>query len=295
MLYGSMTALITPFRDGLVDEQAFSALVERQIREGVNVLVPCGTTGESATLSHDEHRRVVALCVEIAAGRVPVIAGAGSNSTAEAIDLMRHAKEIGADAVLSVAPYYNKPNQEGLFQHFKALNDAVQVPIVVYNIPGRSVVDIRPETMARIAALPNVIGVKDSTGDPSRAAWHRELIGPEFLNIAGDDNLALAFAAYGAVGCISVVSNVAPKACAEMHAALRANDWETARAINLRLSPLARALFMEPNPAPTKYALSVLGLCRAEVRLPMVEIASATRAAVEAALAHAGLVKESAA
>lgn len=295
MLYGSMTALITPFRDGLVDEQAFSALVERQIREGVNVLVPCGTTGESATLSHDEHRRVVALCVEIAAGRVPVIAGAGSNSTAEAIDLMRHAKEIGADAVLSVAPYYNKPNQEGLFQHFKALNDAVQVPIVVYNIPGRSVVDIRPETMARIAALSNVIGVKDSTGDPSRAAWHRELIGPEFLNIAGDDNLALAFAAYGAVGCISVVSNVAPKACAEMHAALRANDWETARAINLRLSPLARALFMEPNPAPTKYALSVLGLCRAEVRLPMVEIASATRAAVEAALAHAGLVKESAA
>lgn len=295
MLYGSMTALITPFRDGLVDEQAFSALVERQIREGVNVLVPCGTTGESATLSHDEHRRVVALCVEIAAGRVPVIAGAGSNSTTEAIDLMRHAKEIGADAVLSVAPYYNKPNQEGLYQHFKALNDAVQIPIVVYNIPGRSVVDIRPETMARIAALPNVIGVKDSTGDPSRAAWHRELIGPDFLNIAGDDNLALAFAAYGAVGCISVVSNVAPKACAEMHAALRANDWETARAINLRLSPLARALFMEPNPAPTKYALSVLGLCRAEVRLPMVEIAPATRAAVEAALAHAGLIKEVAA
>lgn len=289
MLHGSMTALITPFRDGLVDEQAFSALVERQIREGVNVLVPCGTTGESATLSHDEHRRVVALCVEIAAGRVPVIAGAGSNSTTEAIDLMRHAKEIGADAVLSVAPYYNKPNQEGLFQHFKALNDAVQIPIVVYNIPGRSVVDIRPETMARIAALPNVIGVKDSTGDPSRAAWHRELIGPEFLNIAGDDNLALAFAAYGAVGCISVVSNVAPKACAEMQAALRANDWETARGINLRLAPLARALFMEPNPAPTKYALSVLGLCRAEVRLPMVEIGPQTRAAVETALAHAGL------
>lgn len=289
MLHGSMTALITPFRDGLVDEKAFSALVERQIREGVNVLVPCGTTGESATLSHDEHRRVVALCVEIAAGRVPVIAGAGSNSTAEAIDLMRHAKEIGADAVLSVAPYYNKPNQEGLYAHFKALNDAVEIPIVVYNIPGRSVVDIRPETMARIAALPNVIGVKDSTGDPSRAAWHRELIGPDFLNIAGDDNLALAFAAYGAVGCISVVSNVAPKACAEMQAALRANDWDTARAINLRLAPLARALFMEPNPAPTKYALSVLGLCSAEVRLPMVEISGPTRAAVEAAMAHAGL------
>jgi len=173
MLHGSMTALITPFRNGGIDEQAFAALVERQIQNGVNVLVPCGTTGESATLSHDEHRRVVALCVEIAAGRAPVIAGAGSNSTTEAIDLMRHAKEIGADAVLSVAPYYNKPSQEGLFAHFKALNDAVQIPIVVYNIPGRSVVDIRPETMARIAALPNVIGVKDSSGDPSRAAWHR--------------------------------------------------------------------------------------------------------------------------
>ena len=284
-----MTALITPFRNGGIDEQAFAALVERQIQNGVNVLVPCGTTGESATLSHDEHRRVVALCVEIAAGRVPVIAGAGSNSTTEAIDLMRHAKEIGADAVLSVAPYYNKPNQEGLYAHFKALNDAVQIPIVVYNIPGRSVVDIRPETMARIAALPNVIGVKDSSGDPSRAAWHRELIGPDFLNIAGDDNLALAFAAYGAVGCISVVSNVAPKVCAEMHAALRANDWETARAVNLRLAPLARALFLEPNPVPTKYALSVLGLCAPDVRLPMVELSADAKAAVEAAMAHAGI------
>jgi 4-hydroxy-tetrahydrodipicolinate synthase len=289
MLHGSMTALITPFRNGGIDEKAFAALVERQIQNGVNVLVPCGTTGESATLSHDEHRRVVALCVEIAAGRVPVIAGAGSNSTTEAIDLMRHAKEIGADAVLSVAPYYNKPSQEGLFAHFKALNDAVEIPIVVYNIPGRSVVDIRPETMARIAALPNVIGVKDSSGDPSRAAWHRELIGPDFLNIAGDDNLALAFAAYGAVGCISVVSNVAPKACAEMHAALRANDWETARAVNLRLSPLARARFLEPNPVPAKYALSVLGLCAPDVRLPMVELSAAGKAAVEAAMAHAGI------
>ena len=289
MLHGSMTALITPFRNGGIDEKAFAALVERQIQNGVNVLVPCGTTGESATLSHDEHRRVVALCVEIAAGRAPVIAGAGSNSTTEAIDLMRHAKEIGADAVLSVAPYYNKPSQEGLFAHFKALNDAVQIPIVVYNIPGRSVVDIRPETMARIAALPNVIGVKDSSGDPSRAAWHRELIGPDFLNIAGDDNLALAFVAYGAVGCISVVSNVAPRACADMHAALRANDWETARAINLRLAPLARALFIEPNPVPTKYALSMLGLCAPDVRLPMVELSAAAKTAVEAAMAHAGI------
>jgi 4-hydroxy-tetrahydrodipicolinate synthase len=289
MLQGSMTALITPFRDGAVDEEAFARLVERQIAECSDVLVPCGTTGESATSSHDEHRRVVAICVETARGRRPVIAGAGSNSTAEAIDLMRHAKEIGADAVLSVAPYYNKPSQEGLFAHFKALNDAVQIPIVVYNIPGRSVVDIRPETMARIAALPNVIGVKDSSGDPSRAAWHRELIGPDFLNIAGDDNLALAFAAYGAVGCISVVANIAPGACARMQAAIRANDWETARDINLRLAPLARALFAEPNPAPAKYALSVLGLCSAEVRLPMVEIAPATRALVEDALRHAGL------
>lgn len=289
MLQGSMTALITPFRNGAVDEEAFARLVERQIDEGTDVLVPCGTTGESATLSHEEHRRVVAICVETARGRRPVIAGAGSNSTSEAIDLMRHAKEIGADAVLSVAPYYNKPSQEGLFAHFKALNDAVQIPIVVYNIPGRSVVDIRPETMARIAALPNVIGVKDSSGDPSRAAWHRELAGPDFLNIAGDDNLALGFAAYGAVGCISVVANVAPRACSQMQAAIRANDWDTARAINLRLAPLARALFAEPNPAPTKYALSVLGLCAPDLRLPMVEIGAPTRAAVEAALAHAGL------
>ena len=290
MLYGSMTALITPFRDGNVDEPAFALLVERQIAEGTHVLVPCGTTGESATLSHDEHRKVVALCVDIAAGRVPVIAGAGSNATSEAIDLMRHAKEVGADAVLSVAPYYNKPSQEGLYAHYKALNDAVQIPIVVYNIPGRSVVDIRPETMARIATLPNVIGVKDSTGDPSRAAWHRELISADFLNIAGDDNLALGYAAYGAVGCISVLSNVAPGPCAALQEALRDNDWDQARAINERLAPLARALFMDPNPTPTKHALSVLGLCSAEVRLPMTPPSEATKKAVEAAMAHAGLV-----
>lgn len=290
MFKGSITALVTPFRDGALDEAAFAALVERQIAAGTHGLVPCGTTGESPTLSHEEHRRIVSLCVEVARGRVPVIAGAGSNATSEAIDLTRHAKAVGADAALVVAPYYNKPSQAGLFQHFKTLNDAVQIPVFVYNIPGRSIVDIRPETMAQIAALPNIIGLKDSAGDPSRTTWHRALCGADLIQLGGDDPLALAFAAHGARGTISVTANVAPALCASMQEALLAGDFATAGAINDRLAPLHRALFSDPSPGPTKHALSVLGLCAPDVRLPLTEISPASKAEVEAALRSTGLL-----
>jgi 4-hydroxy-tetrahydrodipicolinate synthase len=288
MIYGSITALVTPFRAGKVDEKAFAALVERQIAQGSHGLVPCGTTGESATLSHDEHKRVISLCVEVSAGRVPVIAGAGSNATSEAIELMEHAKAAGADAVLIVAPYYNKPSQEGLLAHFRALNDAVAVPIVVYNIPGRSAVDIKPETMAEIAKLPNVIGLKDSAGDPARTAIHHELAGEGLVVLAGDDNLALGFAAYGAKGCISVASNVAPRLCAQMQDALGRRDFAAARALNARLAPLQRALFADQSPGPTKYALERLGLADGELRLPMVPASAQARALVDAALEGLG-------
>lgn len=290
MFKGSITALVTPFRDGALNEAAFAALVERQIAAGTHGLLPCGTTGESPTLSHEEHRRIVSLCVEVARGRVPVIAGTGSNATSEAIDLTRHAKAVGADAALVVAPYYNKPSQSGLFQHFKALNDAVQIPVFVYNIPGRSIVDIRPETMAQIAALPNIIGLKDSAGDPSRTTWHRALCGADFIQLGGDDPLALAFAAHGARGTISVTANVAPGLCASMQEALLAGDFATAGAINDRLAPLHRALFSDPSPGPTKHALSVLGLCAPDVRLPLTEISPASKAEVEAALDSVGLL-----
>lgn len=273
----------------MVDEHAFVTLIERQIAGGTAGLVPCGTTGEASTLSHDEHKQVVELTVKTARGRVPVVSGAGSNATNEAIELMAHAKACGADAALIVAPYYNKPSADGIVAHFKALNDAVALPMIVYNIPGRSVVDIKPETMARLASLPNVIGLKDSAGDPARTAAHLALCGPNFICLAGDDNLALGFAAYGAKGCISVVSNVAPDLAAQMQAALARNDYETARALNARLAPLQAALFAEPNPAPTKYALSLLELCTPEVRLPMVELGDAAKAQVRAAMRHAGL------
>jgi 4-hydroxy-tetrahydrodipicolinate synthase len=289
MFHGSITALVTPFRDGAVDETAFVALVERQIAAGTHGLVPVGTTGETPTLSHAEHRRVVELCVQTARGRVPVIAGAGSNATAEAIELAHHAKTIGADAALIVAPYYNKPSQEGLFAHFKAINDAVQIPLFVYNIPGRSVVDIRPETMARIAELPNVVGLKDSAGDPSRTQAHRALCGDDFVVLCGDDNLALGFAAYGAAGCVSVVANITPDLCAHMQTALAVSDYARARHFNDLMAPLQRACFLEPNPVPTKFALSQMGLCAPDVRLPLVEPTDATKDAMRAALAHAGV------
>jgi len=290
MFKGSLVALITPFRGGKVDEKAFQDLVEWHVAEGTHGLVPCGTTGESPTLSHEEHRRVVELCIEAARGRIPVIAGTGSNSTDEAIELTRHARKAGANAALVVTPYYNKPTQEGLFRHFKAIVEAVDLPVVVYNIPGRSVVDISVETMARIAKLPNIVGVKESTGDVSRITKHRLLIGEGFCQVSGEDYLALAQMAAGADGCISVTANVAPRQLSQMHLACQRGDYAAARAIHERLAPLHEALFVETSPAPVKYAASLLGRCVADIRLPLVEPGEATRARVEAAMVHAGLL-----
>lgn len=290
MFRGSNTALITPFRDGRVDEASFQAIVQQQIESGTHGLVPVGTTGESPTLSHEEHKRVVELCIEVADGRVPVIAGAGSNSTIEAVDLAAHAAGAGASAVLVVTPYYNKPTQEGLYQHYKAINDAVSVPIFIYNIPGRSVVDMTPQTMARLFALPNIIGVKDATADLTRASAQRVLMGPDFIQLSGEDATALGFNAHGGQGCISVTSNVAPALCSEFQEACLAGDYAKALTIQDRLMPLHEALFVESNPVPTKYALSKLGMCTEEVRLPLVPLSAEARLVVDAALASAGLV-----
>jgi 4-hydroxy-tetrahydrodipicolinate synthase len=290
MFKGSLVALITPFRGGKVDEKAFQDLVEWHVAEGTHGLVPCGTTGESPTLSHEEHRRVVELCIEASRGRIPVIAGTGSNSTDEAIELTRHARKAGANAALVVTPYYNKPTQEGLFRHFKAIVEAVDLPVVVYNIPGRSVVDISVETMARIAKLPNIVGVKESTGDVSRITKHRLLIGEGFCQVSGEDYLALAQMAAGADGCISVTANVAPRQLSQMHLACQRGDYAAARAIHERLAPLHEALFVETSPAPVKYAASLLGKCVPDIRLPLVEPSEATRARVKAAMVHAGLL-----
>ena len=290
MFKGSLVALITPFRAGKVDEKAFQDLVEWHVAEGTHGLVPCGTTGESPTLSHEEHRRVVELCIEASRGRIPVIAGTGSNSTDEAIELTRHARKAGANAALVVTPYYNKPTQEGLFRHFKAIVEAVDIPVVVYNIPGRSVVDISVETMARIAKLPNIVGVKESTGDVSRITKHRLLIGEGFCQVSGEDYLALAQMAAGADGCISVTANVAPRQLSQMHLACQRGDYAAARAIHERLAPLHEALFVETSPAPVKYAASLLGKCVPDIRLPLVEPGEATRARVTAAMVHAGLL-----
>jgi 4-hydroxy-tetrahydrodipicolinate synthase len=287
---GSIPALITPFRNGGFDEPAFRALVERQIEAGSHGLVPCGTTGESATLRFEEHVRVVRACVEGARGRAPVIAGAGSNSTAHAIDLARAAKEAGADAVLVVAPYYNKPSQDGLLAHFRAINDAVEIPIVAYNVPSRTVADISVETMARIAALPNVIGVKDATGDMSRVARHRALCGDAFVLLSGDDGSALGFNASGGRGCISVTANVAPHLCAELQNATSRGDFAAARAVDAKLAPLHKALFVEPSPAPAKHACFLLGLCTEDVRLPLLTCTEAAKAQIRGAMVHAGLI-----
>ena len=284
MFKGSFTALITPFRNGSLDEDAFRRFVEWQISEGTHGLVPVGTTGESPTLSHDEHKRIVELTVETAKGRVPVIAGAGSNSTSEAIDFTRHAKKVGADAVLVVTPYYNKPTQEGLYQHFKAINDAVDIPIVIYNIPGRSVVDMTVDTMTRCFALKNVVGVKDATANLARASQQRAAMGPDFIMLSGEDATALGFMAHGGHGCISVVSNIAPRLCADFQNACLAGDYKTALALQDRLMPLHDAMFCESNPGPVKYAASRLGLCEAETRLPLVPISQASQRIVDAAL-----------
>ena len=290
MFKGYFCALITPFRDGRVDESAFQSLVEWQIAEGVHGLVPCGTTGESPTLSHDEHQRVIEMCIESAAGRIPVVAGAGSNSTQETIERAQHAQRAGADAVLVVTPYYNKPTQEGLYRHFKAVNDAVDIPILIYNIPPRSVVDMSVDTMKRLAALPNIAGVKDATADLSRVSKQRLAMGPDFFQMSGEDATVLALLANGGHGCISVTANVAPRACAEFYGAWEAGDPQRALALQDRLLPLHDALFIESSPAPVKYAASLLDLCDGEVRPPLAPLSEAARPVVADAMRSAGIL-----
>ena len=291
MFKGSIPALVTPFTNaGAVDEEAIAAHVEWQIGEGSHGLVPVGTTGETPTLSHEEHEHVIEVVVKTVAGRIPVIAGAGSNNTAEAIRLMTFAKKVGADAALVVTPYYNKPNQRGLYAHYKALHDAVDLPIVIYNIPGRSIVDMTPATMGELAKLPRIIGVKDATGDITRVSDTRTACGPDFIQLSGEDASALGFNAHGGVGCISVVANIAPRLCSEFQEAMLAGDYARALAYQDRLMPLHRAAFAEPNPCPTKYALSLLGKCSEEVRSPMVTLEEATKDRMRAAMRHAGLL-----
>ena len=290
MFKGSMPALVTPFSDGKVDFDALKSLVEWQIESGSTALVPVGTTGESPTLTHEEHEAVIEEVVKAAAGRVPVIAGAGSNNTAEGIRFIQHAASVGADAALVVTPYYNKPTQEGLYQHFKAMHDAANIPILIYNIPGRSVVDMSPETMGRLAELPRIIGVKDATGDISRVAKQRIACGKDFAQISGEDATAISFNAQGGQGCISVTANVAPKLCAEMQDATLKGDYATALEITDRLMPLHIAIFMEPGLAGAKYGLSLLGRCSDEVRLPITPVSDGTKAAIKDAMVHAGLI-----
>jgi 4-hydroxy-tetrahydrodipicolinate synthase len=287
---GSFTALVTPFQNGTVDEKAFRALVVWQLDEGTNGLVPVGTTGESPTLSHDEHKQVVEWCIAEARGRVPVIAGAGSNSTREAIDLAQHAEKAGADAVLVVTPYYNKPTQEGLYHHFKAINDAIGIPIIIYNIPSRSVIDMSIDTMQRLFELKNVAGVKDATANMVRVSQQRATLGPEFNQLSGEDATALGFMAHGGHGCISVTSNVAPRLCSEFQNACLRGDYAAALKLQDKLMPLHQNLFVETNPSPAKYALSLLGKCDDTVRLPMVALSDKSKAAVRDAMVHAGLI-----
>ncbi len=287
---GSFTALVTPFKNGGVDETAFRELVDWQIAEGTNGLVPVGTTGESPTLSHEEHHHVVEWCIEQARGRVPVIAGAGSNSTEEAISLSQHAEKAGADAVLVVTPYYNKPTQEGMYQHFKAINDAIGIPIIIYNIPPRSVIDMSVDTMKRLFDLPNIAGVKDATANVLRVSQQRAAMGDDFNQLSGEDGTALGFMAHGGHGCISVTSNVAPRLCAEFQAACLKGDYATALTLQDKLLPLHQHLFVETNPSPAKYALSLLGKCADTVRLPMVPLSDKSKAVVRDAMIHAGLI-----
>ncbi len=290
MLQGSMPALVTPFKDGAVDVDALKSLVDWQIDCGSTGLVPVGTTGESPTLSHEEHEMVIEEVTKAADGRVPVIAGAGSNNTAEGVRFMQHAEKVGADAALVVTPYYNKPTQEGLYQHFKVMHDAANVPIIIYNIPGRCVVDMTPETMGRLAELPRIIGVKDATGDVSRVAKQRIACGKDFIQLSGEDATAISFNAQGGVGCISVTANVAPKLCAEVQAATQANDYKTALELTDRLMPLHIAIFLEPGLIGAKYALSLLDKCSDEVRLPHVDLTDGTKSAIKDAMVHAGLL-----
>jgi 4-hydroxy-tetrahydrodipicolinate synthase len=287
--HGVLPALITPFRDGEVDEESFIRLIERQIAGGVHGLVPAGTTGESATLSHDEHRRVVELCVTTAGGRVPVIAGAGSNSTAEAIELTRHARAVGADAVLMVTGYYNRPSQEGIYRHYAAVDAAVDMPVLVYNVPGRAIVDISNETLERLAKLPNIVGIKDATADVARVSIQRLVCGDEWVLLSGDDPTALGYIAHGGHGCISVTANVAPAACATFYNACMAGDFAAARTVQDRLIRLHKALFLDASPAPTKFALAHLGLCAEDSRLPIAPCADAVKPAILEAMRAAGV------
>ncbi|MFN7269145.1 MAG: 4-hydroxy-tetrahydrodipicolinate synthase [Cereibacter sp.] len=290
MIKGSIPALVTPFKNGALDLDTLKSLVEWHIGQGSTGLVPVGTTGESPTLSHEEHETVVEVVVKAAAGRVPVIAGAGSNNTVEGIRLIRHAERVGADAALVVTPYYNRPTQAGLIAHYTALHDCCTLPIIIYNIPGRSVVDMSPETMGTLAKLPRIIGVKDATGKIERVSQQRITCGAGFIQLSGEDATALGFNAHGGVGCISVTANVAPRLCAEFQAATLAGDYARALAYQDRLMPLHEAIFLEPGLAGAKYGLSRLGLCSQEVRLPLVGLTEGTKARIDAAMRHAGLL-----
>ena len=286
---GSITALITPFKNREVDAKAFQRLVEWQIDQGTHGLVPVGTTGESPTLTHEEHKRVIELCIEAANRRVPVIAGTGSNCTSEAVALTRHAKEAGADGVLIVTPYYNKPTQEGLYLHYKAISDAADIPIVIYNIPGRSIVDMSVETMARLCKLRNIVGVKDATANMVRVSQQRAALGNEFIQLSGEDATALGFMAHGGSGCVSVTANIAPALCSEFQLACLAGNFKRALELQDQLMPLHDAMFVESNPGPVKYAAEKLGLCSGETRLPLAPLAASSKAKVDAALAKVGL------
>jgi 4-hydroxy-tetrahydrodipicolinate synthase len=290
-LQGSFPALITPMKDGAVDEAAFRKFVAWQIKEGSHGLVPVGTTGESPTVTPDEHKSLIEICVGEAKGRVPVVAGTGSNNTAEAIDYTAHAKRAGADAALIVVPYYNKPTQDGIYAHYKAIADAVDIPIVVYNVPGRTVASISVETLDRLVKdFRNIVGVKDATADLTRPSRQRLMSGEGFVQLSGEDGTALGFNAHGGVGCISVTANVAPRLCAELQEATLKGDYKAALKLQDRLMPLHHALFVETSPGPIKYAVSLLGHCTPEARLPMVPVTDATKKAVRDAMTHAGLL-----
>ena len=294
MFKGSIVALITPFKNNKLDEDCYISLIHHHLKNGTSGLVPAGTTGESPTLNHKEHERVIELCVKESKGRIPVIAGTGSNSTDEAISLTKYAEKIGADAALIVTPYYNKPTQEGLYQHFKAINDNCSIPIIIYNIPPRSVVDMNVDTMARLFELKNIIGVKDATGDLNRVNQQKEKMGPDFIQLSGEDGTALEFNMRGGVGCISVTANVAAKICSEFQEASisknNSNLIAKAKQINEKLTPLHKSLFIESSPSPVKYAASLLKLCSDEVRLPLVKVTEETKKTIRSAMTHANLI-----
>ncbi len=290
MISGSLPALVTPFKDGALDLDTLKQLVEWHIAEGSNGLVPVGTTGESPTLSHTEHETVIEEVVKAVAGRIPVVAGAGSNNTAEGIGLIQHAARVGADGALVVTPYYNKPTQAGLVAHFTAMHDAAEIPIIIYNIPGRSTVDMTPQTMGELARLPRIIGVKDATGDITRVSQQRATCGADFVQVSGEDASALGFNAHGGIGCISVTANVAPRLCAEFQAATLAGDYAKALDYQDRLMPLHTAIFLEPGLVGAKYGLSLLGKCSTDVRLPLVGLTDPAKAAIRAGMVHAGLI-----